>query len=241
MRQHPEGLRQPPLREGVGGIALVIDREGGLEALVLQVGIEFRDLLGEHHAFVDDRAARQRAHVEPVDLRRDRRFLDAAADDVEFALELLLVDILVVADQDLLDLGAGRIGLLAQHFGVHRNVPPTVDVVTHPQNFGFHDRAAALLRAEIGARQEDLTDGDHFLHVRLVAGATDLVVEEGGGDLDVDARAVAGLAVSIHGTAVPDRLQRVDAVLHDAARGLAVDRHHETDAAGRLLVFFLPQ
>jgi hypothetical protein len=32
--------------------------------------------------------------------------------------------------------------------------------VAHPQHFGLDDRAAALLRGEIGARQEDLADRD---------------------------------------------------------------------------------
>ncbi len=52
----------------------------------------------------------------------------------------------------------------------------------------------------------------------------------------MDARAVAGLAVRIHGAAVPDRLERVDPLFDDLARGLAVDGHHETDAAGRMFV-----
>ena len=88
--QHPERLRQPPLREGVGGIALVIDREGAFEPLVHQVGVEGRHLLGQHHALVDDRPARQRTQVHPLDARRRRRLLDPAADDVQLALELLL-------------------------------------------------------------------------------------------------------------------------------------------------------
>jgi hypothetical protein len=55
------------------------------------------------------------AQVQPLDLRRRRRLLDPAADDVQLALELLLVDVLLAADQDLLDLGPRRVGLVAQH------------------------------------------------------------------------------------------------------------------------------
>ena len=51
--EHAEGLSQPPLREGVGGIALVIDRDGRDETFVLKVRIEFVDVLGEEHAFID--------------------------------------------------------------------------------------------------------------------------------------------------------------------------------------------
>jgi hypothetical protein len=69
-----------------------------------------------------------------------------------------------------------------------------------------------------------------------VAGAQDLIVEERGRDLHVDARAVAGLAIGIDGAPVPDGLQRVDAVFHHLARRLAVDRHDKTHAAGRMLL-----
>jgi hypothetical protein len=51
--QHPERLGQAPFGEGVGRIALVEDRHGGGEALVLQVGIELVDVLGQEHALVD--------------------------------------------------------------------------------------------------------------------------------------------------------------------------------------------
>ena len=54
--EHAEGLRQPPGREGVGGIALVEDRESRDEALVQQVRVERRALLGEEHPLVDERA-----------------------------------------------------------------------------------------------------------------------------------------------------------------------------------------
>ncbi len=48
----------------------------------------------------------------------------------------------------------------------------------------------------------------------------------------MDARAIAGLAVGIDGTAVPHGLQGVDAGRDDVASPLAVQRHDETDAAG---------
>jgi hypothetical protein len=48
--------------------------------------------------------------------------LDPAADDVKLALEGLLVHALGVGDDDLLDLGPGRVGLFAQHVDIHRHV-----------------------------------------------------------------------------------------------------------------------
>ena len=52
----------------------------------------------------------------------------------------------------------------------------------------------------------------------------------------MDAGAVAGLAVGVDGTAVPDRLQRLDALEHHLAARLAVDRDHAADAAGVVLL-----
>ncbi len=51
--QHPERLGQAPFGEGVGRIALVEDRHRGAEPLVLEVRIEFVDVLGQEHALVD--------------------------------------------------------------------------------------------------------------------------------------------------------------------------------------------
>jgi hypothetical protein len=173
-------------------------------------------------------------------MRRRRRLLDPAPDDVELALEGFLVHALGVRDQDLLDLRPGRVGLLAQHLDVHRHVPPAVDVVAHPQDFRLHDGPPGLLRAEVGARQEHLTHGDHLPVPRLVPGALDLVAEERGRDLDMNARAIARLAVGIDGAPVPDGLQRVDPVLHDPARPRPVDGHDKANAAGRMLVLLAP-
>ncbi len=236
MRQHPERLRQRPLRKCVGGIALVIDHEGGLEPIVVQIGVENRYLLGQHHAFVNDRPARQAAQVKAGYLRRKRRFFDPSADDVKLALELLLVDVLFAADQNLLDLGPGRVGLFAQHIGIHRHMAPAVNVMPHPQHFGFHDRAAAFLRAKIGARQKHLPHRDQLGHVGFVPGAADLIVEKLDRDLHMNARAIAGLAIGIDRTPVPDRLQRLDAVLNHLARRAAIDRNHQPDAARGMFI-----
>ena len=67
-----------------------------------------------------------------------------------------------------------------------------------------------------------MADGD-AARAQLVAGALDRLGEEVLRDLDMDAGAVAGLAVGIDRAAVPDRLQRVDAGLHHVAARLAVD------------------
>ena len=152
MGQHAERLGQRPLRKGIGRITLVIDRKGAFKARIHQVGVEFRHLLGQHHAFVDQRPAGQRTDIHARDTRSRRCFLDAAADDIKLALELFLIQPFFIADQDLLNLGPGRIGLVAQHFGIHRHMTPTINVMAHAQHFGFHNCAAPFLGCKIGAR-----------------------------------------------------------------------------------------
>ena len=235
MGQHAEGLCQPPLREGVGGVALVIDREGADELIVFQVGIEFGNLFGQHHALVDDAAAGHRSDVHLRHLRGDGGFFDATADDIKLTLKCLFVGTFGVGDQDLLNLGPGRIGLFAQHGDVHRHMPPAVDVIAHAEHFGFHDGPAGFLRGKVGARQEDLAHGDQLVLARGVAGAADLLIKEGHRDLHVDARAIAGHPICVNRAAVPDRLERVDPVQHDLAGLLTVDVDHKAHAAGRML------
>ena len=89
--------------------------------------------------------------------------------------------------------------------------------------------------AKHGLWQEQHADGEDAL-VGFVAGAGDMAAEEVLGDLDVDAGAVAGLAVGVDGAAVPDGLQGVDTGLDDGASRLAVDRGDKADAAGVVLV-----
>src|SRR5882762_8277101 len=88
MGEHAEGLRQLPLRKGVGRIALMEDGEARGESLVEQVGIEGRQMLGQEHALVDYRAAAERADVEFGDVLGQRRLLHAPAQDIELLFEL---------------------------------------------------------------------------------------------------------------------------------------------------------
>src|SRR5690606_20481214 len=63
----------------------------------------------------------------------------------------------------------------------------------------------------------------------------DVLLEEVLRDLDLDAGAVAGLAVGVDRAAMPHRLQRIDARDHHVATRRAVARGDETDAAGIVL------
>ena len=58
MRDHAVGMRERPGREGVGGEALVHQRERANEVLVVQIEVILAELVGEQHALVDDGAGR---------------------------------------------------------------------------------------------------------------------------------------------------------------------------------------
>src|SRR6185369_4885879 len=111
--------------------------------------------------------------------------------------------------------------LLADHADIHRHLAPAIDRIAVIQDLALDDDPAALLLAEIGPGQKDLADGE-LGRADLLAALADEILEEGVRDLHMDAGAVAGLAVGIDGTAMPDRFQGLDALQHDLAPRLAV-------------------
>jgi hypothetical protein len=48
----------------------------------------------------------------------------------------------------------------------------------------------------------------------------------------MDARTIAGLAIRIHRTAMPNRAQRINASLHHIPPRLAIQRGHQANTAG---------
>src|SRR3546814_10710208 len=163
----------------------------------------------------------------------DLLLLDPAADEVEILFEFGLVAFLRrgTGDHDLLDFGAGALRLLPDDGDVDGHLTPAIDGVARVDDLRLDDGAAGFLRAEIRARQEDHADGE-AVGQRLVAGIGDGVVEEAHRQVDMDARAVAGLTVCVDRAAVPDGLERVDGAGDDAAAGTAVRGGDQTDAAG---------
>ena len=93
MRDHAVRMRQRPGREGVGGKALVHQRERAVEIRIVQIGVVGAELIGEEHALVDQRAARQRYRIIMRGLAAALAVHDAGnglAQDIEPALELVL-------------------------------------------------------------------------------------------------------------------------------------------------------
>src|SRR5260221_7227115 len=228
-------LGQTPGREGVGRIALMIDGEIGDEALIQKIGIEGGQVLGEKHALIDHRAAGQRADVELADALSRCGLFNAAANDIEIGFELFFRSAAIVGDHDLLDLGTRGIALFADDADIHWHLAPAIDRIAVIQDLALDNDAAALLLGKIGPRQEDLADGE-FLVIDLLATLADEILEEGMGNLHMDTGAIAGLAIGIDGTTMPDRFQRLNAFQDDIPARPAIDRDNGADAAGVMFV-----
>ena len=119
VRDHAIGMREPPGGEGVGGEALMDERQRGLVARVQKVPVIGRELMGEHHALVDDGAGRERHGVvlgqprvaELVDSVRDH-----LADDEQPTLEVVLAgEVRRAADENLLHHRFDRLHALAEN------------------------------------------------------------------------------------------------------------------------------
>ena len=104
VRQVPIRMRKPPLRQGVGGKALVKYHHRGFHARILEIGIELRQKLRHDHALVDDGAGRERRQVENRIVGLEL-FLAAPARHEQFSVEGGLVDVWVRVHEDLLDDG----------------------------------------------------------------------------------------------------------------------------------------
>ena len=235
---HPVGMRQRPGREGVGGEALVHQRQRALEVRIVQVGIIGDELVGEEHALVDDGAAGDRDRVvagEPALLARVDRVRDRLAQDVEPPLELGLgLDLLAAADEHLLVHGLGRLDRFAERRVVGRHVAPAqqrhalaldhlgIDVADHlpPIRIARHEQLADRVFARIGQREAE--------PVRLLG-------EELVRDLHQDAGAVAGARIGADRAAMLEIAQDGERVLDQLVGLAALDVGNEADAAGILV------
>ena len=83
----------------------------GLQARILEIGVELREVLGHDHALVDDGARGQRRNVEHG-VARLEKFLGAPPRHVEPPVERGLVDVEPGVDEQLLNVRQRPQGLL---------------------------------------------------------------------------------------------------------------------------------
>ena len=205
------------------------EREPAREPRVAQVREVVRQLRSGQHPLVDNRPrgeARQR-EVAPG------RTLDHAADDVELALERLLIDDLVRRpDQDLADRRSRRPGGHPDVALVHGDLAP----VQYPLTLGG-DRLLDQ-RLELGPALgvgRQVADADA---VQAALGKLDPRdrAEERVRNLQEDAGAVSGARICPLGATMLEVLERVERLLDYRVGRLAAQLRHERDATRVMLV-----
>ena len=231
---HAVGMRQLPRRERVGGEALVHQRHRRGEARVGEVRVVGLHLVGQEHALVDQRAARQRHRVVADVLAlvgEVERVGDDLADEIEAALELLLVlHRLRPADEELPVHRLHRLHHLGQAAVVDRHRAPAEELQALLAD-DAHPHALAVRAQTLVLRHEEMADGIVAGLGQLDAERPALLAQELVRDLDEDAGAVAGDRVGADGTAVLEVLEDGERVLDQLVRFLALEVGDEADAA----------
>ena len=239
----PVGVGEPPGREGVGREPLVHQGERRHRQGVLQVEIELPDLMGQDKALVDHRPRRERRHVELGQARQAvlggqvrQRVLGLLADGQQLALEGVLVGhVRAPAHDGLADHGHLVEHGLAQARRVDRHVAPADQLLV----FGPHE----VLELADGDLAGLLVLRQEAHRHRIVAGRRkgQAVVarpgaQQGVGDLDQYARAVAQQGVGPHRAPVVEVDQDLQALGDDVVGLRALDVGDEADAAGVVLM-----
>ena len=239
VRDEAEGVREVPRGEGVGREALVRERERRDEAPVAQVGEELAHLVREQHALVDDRAVRERGHVELPGVREPEGADGVAgglADDVELPLEGVAVELAAAgADEDLPDHRHRALGGVAERGGVDGQVAPAQEHLALVGD-GALDLAHAGGAGGRVLRQEHHADAVGAGLGELHALPGHLLAEEGVGNLHQDAGAVAVQRVRPRRAPVGEVVEDGEPVRHDVVGLLPLDVRDEAHAAGVALV-----
>ena len=145
-----------PGRERVRGEAAVHEQQGALEALVVQIGEERRELRRRQHPLVDERARRERREVR-------RQFgvelvLGALAGDERLAVEVDAGGALGVGDDEVAETRHRRAGGGAEARRVDGDVTPPDDDQTLVAEDRL-DRRLGLLGGDVVVGQEGHADG----------------------------------------------------------------------------------
>ena len=232
------GMRQLPARKRVGREALVDQAQRAHHFGIGQFLVEIRDLRSQKQSLVNNRPRRKRRDVEEilfleVGFRHGgfRRF----AQDVELALERVLIHARRAPDENLLDVGLRVARHAPDRVSVDRRVAPA----EHGQPLlarGFlHDAFAedSVLRI----------DGKKYHPDAIFAGrgkreteARAFALEKSVRNLNQDARAVARLRIAAARAAMREIDQNLNTLQHDIVGFLPFDIGDETEAASVVLV-----
>ena len=231
---HAVGVGQLPRRERVGGEALVHERHRRGEARVGQVVVVGLHLVGQEHALVDQRAARQRHRVvaDVLALVGEVEGVgDDLADEIEAPLELMLVlHRLGARDEELAMHRLGRLHHLRETAVVDRNGAPAEELQSLLAD-DAHPHALAVRAQALVLRHEEVANGVVAELGKLDAEARAFLAQKLIRYLDEDARAVARERVRAHGSAMLEVLEDGERVLYQLMRFPRLQVGDEADAA----------
>src|SRR5258706_13737477 len=203
-----------------------------------QFGVEIRDLRSQQQALVHDGARRERGHVEHASVLhvggRDLRFR-ALADDVEFALKGVLVEVRRTANENLLDVRLGNSSDPAYGSTVNWSVSPTQNFQSLFANDALQNSFTlkALMSLD---RQECHADAVGARRGQLKPQLQALAREKLVWNLDQDPGAVAGFRVAAASAAVRKADQDLNALLDDVVALVAADARTKAHSARVVLV-----
>ena len=225
------GVGPLPGGVGVGGEAGVDQGDGALVVPVLEVGVEPAQLVDQEHALVDDGPAGQGGHIGAL----APRLLEHPPGHIELPVKIQPpAHAGRPLHKPLLDAGHLGQGLVAQDGGLHGHGAPAQEL----HALLLHDDLEHLLG--LAPLQGVLGEEEHAHAVVPLLPQGEAQVphglgEEGVGDLDQDAHAVAGLALGVLARPVLQLFHDLQRVVHRLVGLAAVDVHHRADAAGIVL------
>ena len=230
------GMRAVPAGKGVSAEPRMHQRQGRGERRVAQVGIIPRHLLRHQHALIGDGPRRQAGNIKPFAAGNPVAVADGLlrdlADDIQLALKSGLVfEGRAAGDEHLRHERLRSHGRFAQGGIVHWHRAPAQQGLTFGGDdggdggldgfalagiFGQEHHADAVMAGHGQAEPE----GDRLRRQKIV------------GDLKEDARAVAGVRLAAHGTAVVEVDQNLQGVTHRLVGFFALDVDNKAQTAG---------
>ncbi len=253
------GVRAGPAREGVRRETRVHQRQRRLEIRIVEIGEIIRELAGREHALVDHRLRRQVRDVEISGSGKGIRLVavnvgvtvgqlvvadrvgDAAADDVELALEIPRIgDLGILPDEDLADRGLVAARGLAEDLALHRHGAPADELLALFTGDVLEDLHRRLALARLGGKKDE-TGPIFALGRKLDSLLRHFLAEKFVRDLHEHACAVAGERIRPARAAVVHILVHRQRFQDDVVRPFTLQMGDKADAAGVFLMRRMPE
>ena len=234
--QISERLRQKPVGQRIGAVALVKDGQRGFEVGILQVPVKPRKLRGHHHPFIDDRSVGQRTNVAAFDSVPPYGSLHLPSNQVQRPFELRFGHPVSAGDKHLLNIGHQLRGPVAEDRPVHGHRPPTDQHKPVMVRRFVDDNPIPVVRCRV-LRQEQHADRQVLRTGRSVSEPFRLTYDQPPGDLGEYPRPVTGFRIGIHRAPMSQIGQSEHRMPHDITIAIAPDIRNEPHPARVVLEF----